>query len=90
VENGTVFHYSTHAVVLNYRMEAGSLQQEILRRVSRSSLSLSVNRLSLLAVACAIQAYAIGSSTPVSPSSSVAGYSPENAERPQTRTIFGG
>jgi hypothetical protein len=25
VENGTVFHYSTHAVVLNYRMEAGSL-----------------------------------------------------------------
>jgi hypothetical protein len=25
VENSTIFHYSTHAVVLNYRMEAGSL-----------------------------------------------------------------
>jgi len=24
VGNSTVFHYSTHAVVLNYRMEAGS------------------------------------------------------------------
>jgi len=24
VKKGTVFHYSTHAVVLNYHMEAGS------------------------------------------------------------------
>jgi len=27
VENDTVFHYSMHAVVLNYCMQAGSLLQ---------------------------------------------------------------
>jgi len=31
MENDTVFHYSTHAVVLNYRMEAGSLYYSILK-----------------------------------------------------------
>jgi len=27
VENGTVFHYSIHAVILNYRMQARSCFQ---------------------------------------------------------------
>jgi hypothetical protein len=36
VENSTVFHYSTHAVVLNYRMEAGSLSAYAARIIHRS------------------------------------------------------